>query len=100
MGFGGSASAMNASIDGNRFLRKRSTNRYKKLKDQYVGKSNSNANGAIHLTVEEVLIGRKRAEIYIKNRNRKNVVLSIVIGIISAFILYFLTVYFLGVIYI
>ena len=96
MSFGGHSSSINNSLKENGLLRKRSVNRFKKIKEQYVGNGNQEAHPTSNLSKEQLLEGRRRAIIYIKDRNRKNRTISIVILVAVSITIYYLSAYFLG----
>lgn len=96
MSFGGHSSSMNNSLKENGLLRKRSANRFKKLKEQYVGNGNQEAHATNQLSKEQILEGRRRARSYIEDRNRKNRTISIVILVLVLAMIYYLSAYFLG----
>jgi hypothetical protein len=96
MSFGGHSSAMNNSLKENGLLRKRSANRFKKLKEQYVGNGNQEAHATSQLSKKQILEGRRRARSYIDDRNRKNRTISIVILVAVSITIYYLSAYFLG----
>ena len=85
---------MNNSLKENGLLRKRSVNRFKKLKEQYVGNGNQEAHATSQLSKEQILEGRRRARSYIEDRNRKNRTISIVILVLVLAMIYYLSAYF------
>ena len=67
----GSTGAMISTLNENKKLRKHTANRYKKLKEQYIGVGNENSKSKYitPLTPEELAAGRKRAIAYARKRN-------------------------------
>lgn len=67
----GSSSSMNKVLKENRRLRKRSLDKYKRIKESYIGIGNDYKISPVQLTPEQKAKARKRVENYYKQRNQR-----------------------------
>ena len=86
MSFGGSTSSMNSTLKENKRLRKNSSSRLKKLREQYIGVGSDP--DKIHLpklTPEQLAEAKKKAKAYYTSRNRRinsTIALAVIGGLI------------------